>query len=593
MIPVSEEWKNIHKQMLLPETHIRIQLEMIDDTVTELVTPQADNEAVFSNSDKIVNNKKPSSSDNCALLEHNFWPLDGSKTVVKSVSNLSPSGYVSNNDSESTLTLRISEAQTSDSPAFTITWSADYEEYPTDFTVKLKNGNTVVATTRVEGNNTVTSNVVLAACTYNAVDITVHEWCLATHRTRIDSVVFGYGQVFNKDQIMSYTHEQYGDPASSEISRNTIRFSLDNSDDKWNPLNPNGLEKYLYEQQKVVVHYGMEVYDRIEWFQAGVFYLSEWRVPSTGMEATFVAEDIFTLLTGNYSKKAIGKVQSKANVTVYAEAGGHVTGSGEKTTVSPGTVVEILENGSYSRIEGNTDPFSSNVDLLYRISSGWILQSLVNITSDRTLQGSVNEIMETMSPQVTPCHYGPKMNEGTIPVVVENVPAAQMVQTCANKCGYAHWQDSKGEVHFEFPSRALTDYVISKNISYSYPEVELTKPLKQIDIVTHCEHMETTITESYTIGSKGETLTIDNPYLWANTDFTDKVKQVYVDLWNPRTIVSGEFRADPRLELFDVVQIETKYGVVAPVMITSLTYTYNGSFHGNYTGRVVVESEEA
>jgi hypothetical protein len=39
--------------------------------------------------------------------------------------------------------------------------------------------------------------------------------------------------------------------------------------------------------------------------------------------------------------------------------------------------------------------------------------------------------------------------------------------------------------------------------------------------------------------------------------------------------------------LFDIVRIESKYGVIEPVAITNIKYTYNGAYAGSYTGRVI------
>lgn len=58
-----------------------------------------------------------------------------------------------------------------------------------------------------------------------------------------------------------------------------------------------------------------------------------------------------------------------------------------------------------------------------------------------------------------------------------------------------------------------------------------------------------------------------------------------------RKTVSGEYRADPRLDVYDVVVVESKYGELSPVLITNIKYTFNGSFRGTYTGKIVSFSE--
>ena len=56
-----------------------------------------------------------------------------------------------------------------------------------------------------------------------------------------------------------------------------------------------------------------------------------------------------------------------------------------------------------------------------------------------------------------------------------------------------------------------------------------------------------------------------------------------------RKTVSGEFRADPRLELYDIVRVEDRYSRLVNVAITNIKYEFNGSFRGSYTGRILEE----
>jgi hypothetical protein len=84
----------------------------------------------------------------------------------------------------------------------------------------------------------------------------------------------------------------------------------------------------------------------------------------------------------------------------------------------------------------------------------------------------------------------------------------------------------------------------------------------------------------------GETQTVSNDFI--NTvGHAEKVADWVRGILESRKTVEGEFRADPRLDLYDVVTVESKYGVLTPVVITNITYTYNGSFRGSYTGRVL------
>jgi hypothetical protein len=79
---------------------------------------------------------------------------------------------------------------------------------------------------------------------------------------------------------------------------------------------------------------------------------------------------------------------------------------------------------------------------------------------------------------------------------------------------------------------------------------------------------------------------VKNPLVGNETQAAEVAAWVRDTLESRRT-VKGEYRADPRLDLFDVVKVESKYGMIEPVAITHIKYTYNGAYAGSYTGRVI------
>jgi hypothetical protein len=50
--------------------------------------------------------------------------------------------------------------------------------------------------------------------------------------------------------------------------------------------------------------------------------------------------------------------------------------------------------------------------------------------------------------------------------------------------------------------------------------------------------------------------------------------------------ITGSFRGDPRFDVFDVVQVEGKYGTVVGVVLTDITFRFTGAFNVSYTGYV-------
>ena len=178
------------------------------------------------------------------------------------------------------------------------------------------------------------------------------------------------------------------------------------------------------------------------------------------------------------------------------------------------------------------------------------------------------------------------------PTAIVDANVAEFVQQCAASYGVTIWQNADGVLLITKPGSYLSSYVIDTGVSYLYPEVELTKPLRRVNMVQHYQFSSDTKIIPYEVNTDGEDITVDCSYLWYYDNRTGTLAQRYIDWWKHREVVSGEFRADPRLELFDVVSVETKYGTISPVMITYIKYTYNGAFRGVYEGKVIESATE-
>ena len=592
MIYVSDAWKNAHEQMILPESFVEITMGVADETVVGEVS--GENEASFSNSHVVVNNSEYDGRPKYAFLEHNLWPLDGSRTVLPDTDFYYSSAYISSDDVSGGLTITLPGISYNPIPGFVIVWSAEYETYATEFTIEVKNGTTVVADITVKDNTSHVSAVDLPVTGYDSVTITVLEWSHPDQRNRIDSVKFGQQIVFTKDDIISYSHEQSGSPLGTELSKNAIEFEVDNSDGRWNPLNPSGMAKYLYQRQKVNVRYGLDTINGVEWIPGGTFYLSEWKAPSNGISATFTARDVFEfMLNATYSRPYVegvtvssGRVYMTKEDAVYTQSDNNLV-----TTIPSGTTVKVYEKSVWYGDGFGGDPEDPGV-MVYRIDQGWLWADYVQITSTTNLFMDMSSALSACVPSEVAMIAGDEITAGvSAPTAIVEMNTSEFVQQCVASYGITAWQNAEGVLLLMSPGTNLSDYVITANASYMHPEVELTKTLRRVNMVQHYLFSSDTKNVPYEVSTTGEDITVDCAYLWWNDTRTDKLAAKYINWWKNREVVSGEFRADPRLELFDVVQVETKYGILSPVMITYVKYTYNGSFRGTYEGKVIAVEE--
>ena len=192
MINVSDAWKAEHGKALLDESFIEISYNITDPDAQGDATA-TDNGAIFlSDSSGTVSTAEKQIMP-YATLEQNLWLLDGSREVIPD-SAPEAGGYISSQMSDEscafepcpTVTVSFSQVHEPPIPGVTVTWSAVYGEYATQFRIAAYNGESLVAEKTVIGNKTVRSVVELGIESYDRIVIEIQKWCLPHHRARID-----------------------------------------------------------------------------------------------------------------------------------------------------------------------------------------------------------------------------------------------------------------------------------------------------------------------------------------------------------------------------------------------------------------------
>lgn len=296
----SEKWLKQYNSTLVPEMFVQITYHASDDKAQSDAIASSGSQVVFSDVSGITDlDNLPSVK--YATGELNLWLLDGSCTLIPSSEPYENAGYVSfenvSNANRPVVTFSFSKVHQEIIPGITIVWSELFNEYATSFKVSAYNGSSLLQENQIDDNTSVESSVDFEITGYDSIVIEILSWCVPNHRARIEQVEFGQRVRFNKEDLLSYSHESKRDPISGQLSKDSISFSVNNSDQKWNPINPGGLYQYLYERQAVFVKYGMELDGETEWINGGKFYLSNWNTPSNGITASFEARDALVFLS--------------------------------------------------------------------------------------------------------------------------------------------------------------------------------------------------------------------------------------------------------------------------------------------------------
>ena len=151
---------------------------------------------------------------------------------------------------------------------------------------------------------------------------------------------------------------------------------------------------------------------------------------------------------------------------------------------------------------------------------------------------------------------------------------AEVLQLVANAACCVFYQDRAGIMHIEPLADGETDYEINRFNSYENSELELTKQLKAVDVNDGAYTLS--------VGNVGETQSVSNPLI--GSDRAETVANWVASYLKHRRKLSGEFRADPRLDALDRVTNENQFATNI-VLVTQIEYSYNGAFRGNYEGR--------
>lgn len=158
---------------------------------------------------------------------------------------------------------------------------------------------------------------------------------------------------------------------------------------------------------------------------------------------------------------------------------------------------------------------------------------------------------------------------------------AEILQMVANAGGCVLYQDRDGIVHLEPRSTMYRGYVLDPKVSYNHPEYTINKPLKAVS-VSYGDNLR----EELLVDAKGEVQTVDNPLVTTRDDAV-RVAEGVKELLLNRKVVSGDFRADLRIDALDNIIVASKYASNV-IALTEVIYSNTGgAFKGTYTGRVV------
>ncbi len=600
MQTVSEKWKENHTKTLLPESFVEITFSITDPDAFEDGSASDNGSVNFSNTAQIAN-EVDKNIVSYATLEPNLWLLDGSKKVLPT-SNYGDCGYISKVlcDAQGAftnapiVTLSFSKVHQKLIPGITIDWGTAYGEYATDFTVTVYNGSTVVGTKRVTDNASTKTLVMLDIINYNRITLTINKWCLPYRRARIEEIFIGAEKIYNKHDLFSFTHSQEVDPISSSLPKSTISFSLDNTKNIYNPNNDEGLSKYLVERQELKARYGYKVGDEIEWIDCGTFYMSEWEAKQNGKSADFTARDILEYMTDVYNRGVY--VPDGKSLYELAQA---VLEFAKLPLQDDGSVRWVIDESLKSIYTPAPLPVDTCANCLqiianagecvmYQDRKGVLhIERRTNTLSDYTIdQNNSYSKPETSLAKpckqiVVPIYSYSEDEENDVWLYRGFVEVNGTADVLINYSETASWASAL----IDTTKSEVSGTINSKEFYANCCKLNITANGKIYLKIGGEALISSSKDKIIPVGATGDEIVVDNPLI------TDEARALAVGQWvknymSNRQSISFSWRCDPRLDGLDVIKSKDAF-TENNVIMTKVSYTYNGAFRGTGEGKVI------
>ncbi len=213
--------------------------------------------------------------------------------------------------------------------------------------------------------------------------------------------------------------------------------------------------------------------------------------------------------------------------------------------------------------------------------SGPLSGTLYEIAESALRQGA----LPSLSTGADAYYLSPVLRQYTTDVSdgeLQEVALSEILQMVAHAANCVLYQDRLGTIRIEPWNASYSGYRIEPAISYTHPEYTISKPLKAVSVGYGANGSRAVIPHE----DVGEVQTVDNPMILTQSDAL-RVGERAKEVLSHRKVISGEFRADVRLDALDPIIVTSKYASNV-IAVTEVSYsTTGGGFRGKYTGRVV------
>lgn len=398
-------------------------------------------------------------------------------------------------------------------------------------------------------------------------------------RIRLTAFMTGLFREFNNHNVTSLTHLVTSDLISATLPMNKLTVSVLDRDGEYDPANPNGDYEKFNRGDRVIVRYGYEGYmmDFSTNFISDIpTYDNDILTITAVSKLDLLTNGVVLAPTGTLGIKSYDVTSRLSNILArYGVALNYDDGVNTTAVVNNLSLKELVQlvanaNANYISVDGEEITFKPISDVLegsvvpYNMRSVDMKEKYPKVSMTSKL-GSVKYASTAYvvgdayvtydCPDIYDMFELPDEYSAAVKVEVEGLPTGVT---------YEVGRQSEGIVYIRFMG-SFTKLSGLKLKIYLPTTKELTNIYPFID--------------------SGDELPISNPLITDAMD-TSEHANVMFDVYKNRQIFEVDYSQDFRLELGDVITIDTKYETNVNVVITELEYQLPGRF-GRLKGRRV------
>ncbi len=296
MYPVSEKWKQACSQQIRQAQALaKIEIGIFDEKAPQQATFELP-ELLWECEDTLLS---PMAKGGYAAFEPKFFRLDGKQLLMplehsQRISKKLISKEVSGQDGVflTPPTIKICFSEEKSLVGITLSFGRIAEEAPETICLTGKTTAGTVEQWEIQNPNPVHQAEIFLESIVE-LQIIFKKTKAPFGRARLERVQFGIGYEYTGAEILELNEMKSISPASLELPRAEIDFTLNNHNGKFDADRNQNINKFLKQGQVVKLWYGMELGNEMEWIPAGKWYLESW---SANQTARFTATDRLILL---------------------------------------------------------------------------------------------------------------------------------------------------------------------------------------------------------------------------------------------------------------------------------------------------------